>query len=215
MESTIIVNEMVDDLAALLGVGEAVAAITRRAMNGEIRFREALRERVALLGGLEERALHESCERIAFMPGAAALVRTMRAHGAYTALVSGGFRVFTGHVAPRVGFERHYANDLAIRDGVLTGEMAEPILGREAKREILEALARERGIGLDAAIAVGDGANDIDMIQAATAAGGLGVAFRAKEMLRAATPHRIDHGDLTALLYVQGFRREEFAANSN
>lgn len=207
MESTIIVNEMVDELAALVGIGEQVADITRRAMNGEIRFKEALRERVALLGGLEESALKETCERIVFMPGARTLVATMRAHGARAALVSGGFRVFTGYVAPRVGFDWHYANDLAVRDGVVAGTVAEPILGREAKREALISLCRELNLDVSESIAVGDGANDIDMIGAA----GIGVAFRAKPALKAAAPVAIDHGDLTALLYLQGYRRREFA----
>jgi phosphoserine phosphatase len=209
MESTIIVNEMVDELAALVGVGAQVAEITRRAMNGEIRFKEALRERVALLGGLEEAALKETSERIVFMPGAKTLVATMRAHGARAALVSGGFRVYTGYVAPRVGFDWHYANDLAVRDGVVAGTVAEPILGREAKREALISLCRELKFDLSDSIAVGDGANDIDMIQAA----GLGVAFRAKAALKAVAPVAIDHGDLTALLYLQGYRQTEFAAS--
>jgi phosphoserine phosphatase len=210
MESTIIVNEMVDELAALVGVGDRVADITRRAMNGEIRFREALRERVALLGGLEESALRETCERIVFMPGARTLVATMRAHGAKCALVSGGFRVYTGYVAPRLGFDWHYANDLQIRDGVVAGTVAEPILGREAKREALVSLCRELNLDLSQSIAVGDGANDIEMVQAA----GTGVAFRAKPALKAAAPVAIDHGDLTALLYLQGYRRSEFAADA-
>jgi len=210
MESTIIVNEMVDELAALVGVGAEVADITRRAMNGEIRFKEALRERVALLGGLEEEALEQTCERIVFMPGARTLVATMRAHGARAALVSGGFRVFTGHVAPRVGFDWHYANDLVVRDGVVAGTVTEPILGREAKREALVSLCGELKLDLRDSIAVGDGANDIDMIAAA----GLGVAFRAKPALKAAASVAIDHGDLTALLYLQGYRQNEFAATS-
>jgi phosphoserine phosphatase len=208
MESTVIVNEMVDELAALLGIGEQVAEITRRAMNGEIRFKEALRARVALLGGLEETALKETCERIVVMAGARTLVATMRAHGARAALVSGGFRVFTGYVAPRLGFDWHFANDLVISDGVVAGRVSEPILGAEAKREALVSLCRELGLELAESLAVGDGANDIDMIKAA----GLGVAFRAKPALKAAAPSVIDHGDLTALLYIQGYRRSEFAA---
>ena len=208
MESTIIVNEMVDELAALVGVGEQVADITRRAMNGEIRFQQALRERVTLLGGLEETALKETCERIVFMPGAHALVATMRAQGARCALVSGGFRVYTGYVAPRVGFDWHYANDLQIRDGVVAGTVAEPILGREAKREALVSLCRELKLDIADTIAVGDGANDIEMIRVA----GTGVAFRAKSALKAVAPVAIDHGDLTALLYLQGYRQSEFAA---
>jgi phosphoserine phosphatase len=205
MESTIIVNEMVDELAALVGIGEQVADITRRAMNGEIRFQAALRERVALLGGLEEAALKETCERIVFMPGARALVATMRAHGARCALVSGGFRVYTGYVAPRIGFDWHYANDLLIRDGVVAGTVAEPILGREAKREALISLCRELKLDPSQAIAVGDGANDIEMIRAA----GIGVAFRAKPALKAVAAVAIDHGDLTALLYLQGYRQSD------
>jgi len=210
MESTIIVNEMVDELAALVGVGEQVATITHRAMNGEIRFKEALRERVALLGGLEDAALKETCERIVFMQGARALVATMRAHGARCALVSGGFRVYTGYVAPRVGFDWHYANDLVVRDGVVAGTVTEPILGREAKREALISLCHELKFDLSASIAVGDGANDIDMIEAA----GMGVAFRAKPALKAVAPVAIDHGDLTALLYLQGYRQSEFATRA-
>lgn len=208
MESTIIVNEMADELAALLGIGKEVADITRRAMNGELRFEEALRERVALLGGLEEEMLKQTCERIVVMPGARTLVATMRAHGARCALVSGGFRVFTGYVAPRLGFDWHYANDLVVRDGVVAGTVAEPILGREAKRTALVSLCRELGLVLADAIAVGDGANDIDMIAAA----GTGVAFRAKPALKAAAPVAIDYGDLTALLYLQGYRRSDLAA---
>ncbi len=210
MESTIIVNEMVDELAALVGVGEQVAEITRRAMNGEIRFQEALRERAALLGGLEESALRETCERIVFMPGARALVATMRAHGARCALVSGGFRLYTGYVAPRVGFDWHYANDLLIRDGVVAGTVAEPILGREAKREALVSLCRELKLDLSESIAVGDGANDIEMIRAA----GVGVAFRAKPALKEVARVAIDHGDLTALLYLQGYRQNAFATDT-
>ena len=208
MESTIIVNEMVDELAGLVGIGAEVAEITRRAMNGEIGFKDALRERVALLGGLEAETLAETCERIVFMPGAKALVATMRAHGARCALVSGGFRVFTGYVAPRAGFDWHYANDLVVRDGVVAGTVTEPILGREAKREALVSLCRELKLEPADTIAVGDGANDIDMIRAA----GIGVAFRAKPVLKAAAPVAIDHGDLTALLYLQGYRQSEFAA---
>jgi phosphoserine phosphatase len=208
MESTIIVNEMVDELAGLVGIGAEVADITRRAMNGEIGFKDALRERVALLGGLEAETLAETCERIVFMPGAKTLVATMRAHGARCALVSGGFRVFTGYVAPRAGFDWHYANDLVVRDGVVAGTVTEPILGREAKREALVSLCRELKLEPADTIAVGDGANDIDMIRAA----GIGVAFRAKPVLKAAAPVAIDHGDLTALLYLQGYRQSEFAA---
>ncbi len=177
-------------------------------MDGDIPFRDALRRRATLLGGLEEEALRCSCERIVFMPGALTLVHTMRAYGAKTALVSGGFRVFTGFVAPRAGFDWHYANDLVIREGVVIGQVAEPILGREAKRDALISLCAELGLAPGEAIAVGDGANDIDMIAAA----GAGVAFRARPALKRAARHRVEHGDLTALLYMQGYRREEFVA---
>jgi phosphoserine phosphatase len=205
MESTVIENEMVDELAELVGVGERVAAITRRAMNGEIGFKRALAERVALLGGLEAEALEQAAERIRPMAGARALVSTMRRHGAFTALVSGGFSVFTARVARRLGFDREFANTLVVEGGVVTGRLVEPIFGREAKREIMDSLCVELGLGRDAVLAVGDGANDTDMIQHA----GMGVAFRAKPVLAAAATHRIDHGDLTALLYIQGYRQSE------
>jgi phosphoserine phosphatase len=142
------------------------------------------------------------------MPGAKTLVATMRAHGARAALVSGGFRIYTGYVAPRLGFDWHYANDLILRDGVVAGTVTEPILGREAKREALISLCRELALDLSQSIAVGDGANDIDMIGTA----GLGIAFRAKPALKAVAPVAIDHGDLTALLYLQGYRQSDFTA---
>lgn len=205
MESTVIENEMVDELAELVGVGERVAAITRRAMNGEIGFKRALAERVALLGGLEAEALEHAAERIRPMAGARALVATMRAHGAFTALVSGGFSLFTKKVRGLLGFDRDFANELVIEGGVVTGRLVQPILGKEAKREIMDSLAIELGIGRDRVLAVGDGANDAEMIDAA----GMGVAFRAKPTLAAAATHRIDHGDLTALLYIQGYRQAE------
>jgi phosphoserine phosphatase len=208
MEATIIVNEMLDELAAALGIGPRIADITRRAMNGEIRFQDALRERVALLAGLDEKVLNAACDRIVFNPGAATLIATLRARGVHCALVSGGFRVFTGYVAPRLGFEWHYANELVIRNGTVAGTVADPILGREAKRDTLLRLCRDLGIEQADTLAVGDGANDIDMIEAA----GLGVAFRAKPALQRVAPASIRHGDLTALLYLQGYRQSEFAA---
>ncbi len=204
MESTIIENEMVDDLAAFVGAREQVAEITRRAMRGEILFRPALRQRVALLAGLDEAKLVPARDAIAYMPGARELVRTMRANGAYTALVSGGFGTFTSHVRQALGFEFDLANELEIVDGRLTGRVAEPILGRDAKLEALLELAGARGLGPEDALAVGDGFNDLPMIEAA----GLGVAFRAKPAVAAAADARIDHGDLTALLYLQGYRAE-------
>lgn len=208
MESTIIENEMVDELADLLGIRDKVADITWRAMDGEINFRPALRERAALLGGLEEEALYAIRERITFMPGAKTLVRTMRAAGAYTALVSGGFVAFSEWVCERAGFHTYFANTLETHDGVVTGVVSEPILGKEGKREALEALAADHGLVVADALAVGDGANDLDMIRAA----GTGVAFRAKPAVARAARVRIDHGDLTALLYLQGYRAEDFVS---
>ncbi|HUH83263.1 MAG TPA: phosphoserine phosphatase SerB [Stellaceae bacterium] len=205
MESTIIANEMLDELADLLGLREEVAAITRRAMNDEIDFVAALGERVGLLRDLPESALAEAGRRIRITPGAAALVATMRTDGAYTVLVSGGFRVYTRRIAAELGFDQEIANDLVIAEGRLTGRVKEPILAREAKLEGLKRIAAERGLPLAATLAVGDGANDIAMIEAA----GLGVAFHAKPALAARARYRIDHADLTALLYAQGYRAEE------
>ncbi len=205
MDSTIIQGESLDDLAAIAGVGDRVAAITARAMNGEIDFKGALRERVGLLSGLPEAALEEAYDKLAPTPGAEALVRTMRAHGAFTALVSGGFGFFTSRVRARLGFDHDEANTLEIVDSKLTGQVVEPILNRDGKAAALVRLCRDRGLPTGDTLAVGDGANDLTMIQRA----GLGVAFHAKPSVRAAAPARIDHGDLTALLYLQGYRAEE------
>jgi phosphoserine phosphatase len=177
-------------------------------MNGELDFEGALRERVGMLAGLPVEALQRTWEETELMPGARELVATMRAHGARCALVSGGFTFFTGRVAALVGFHEHHANTLLAADGRLTGHVAEPILGRNAKLTTLKRLAAEVGIGLDATLAVGDGANDLDMIRAA----GLGVAFRAKPVVAAAARARVDHADLRALLFAQGYRATEFAA---
>ncbi|MHA1536404.1 MAG: phosphoserine phosphatase SerB [Alphaproteobacteria bacterium] len=206
MESTIIENEMVDELAEIAGVGSEVAEVTRAAMNGEIDFRPALRRRVALLAGLPAAALAQAAARITFVPGAFALVYTMRANGAYTALVSGGFRQFSSIVRDRAGFDSDFANEIGIDNDALTGELVGPIVGKDAKLEALHRISQEFGYKADDAIAVGDGANDLPMLLAA----GLGVAFRAKPAVAAATKVRIAHGDLTALLYLQGYRRDEF-----
>ena len=208
MDSTIVTTETLDELAAQAGIKDRIAAITRRAMNGELDFEGALRERVGMLAGLPVEALQRTWEETELMPGARELVATMRAHGARCALVSGGFTFFTGRVAALVGFHEHHANTLLEADGRLTGHVAGPILGRNAKLATLKRLAAEVGIGLDATLAVGDGANDLDMIRAA----GLGVAFRAKPVVAAAARARVDHADLRALLFAQGYRATEFAA---
>ena len=207
MDSTIVENETLDELADEAGVGERVAAITLRSMRGEIDFSAALRERVAMLAGLDAAALERTAARIRVMPGAEILVRTMRRAGAYTALVSGGFRFFTGRVRERVGFDVDEANDLVLADGRLTGRVAEPIINRDGKRAALERMAAARHVGLADCLAVGDGANDLAMIEAA----GLGIAYRAKPVVAAAAGVRLDHADLTGLLYVQGYAKAEFA----
>jgi phosphoserine phosphatase len=209
MDSTIVVGETLDELAAFAGLKERIAAITARAMNGELDFAAALRERVAMLAGLSETALAETHARIAVMPGAATLVATMRAHGAYTALVSGGFRYFTGRVAAALGFDMDQGNELIVKAGVLAGRVAEPILDKDAKLATLRQLAAARGLPLAATLTVGDGANDLPMLQAA----GLGVAYRAKPSVAAAARVRIDHADLTALLWAQGYTAEELVGH--
>ena len=206
MDSTIIPVECIDEVADFAGVRAEVEAITEPAMRGEIGFEDALRARVALIQGLAEdrlQAVHD--QRVTLNPGARALVRTMRAHGAYTALVSGGFSFFTERVAAAAGFDMHQANRLLSAGGRLTGRVAEPVVGRAAKLEALIRLAAERGITPEDALAVGDGANDLAMIEAA----GLGVAFRAKPVVAARARASIRHGDLTALLYLQGYSADE------
>ncbi|MBX9698411.1 MAG: phosphoserine phosphatase SerB, partial [Acetobacteraceae bacterium] len=205
MDSTIVTTETLDELAAFAGLKERIAAITARAMNGELDFRAALRERVGMLAGLPVAALEATWAETRLMPGALALVRTMRAQGAHCALVSGGFTFFTGRVADRVGFHEHHSNTLEIAAGRLTGKVAEPILDKDAKLAALKRLAAERGLALAATLTVGDGANDLPMLQAA----GLGVAFRAKPVVAAAARARVEHTDLTALLYAQGYRAGE------
>ena len=175
-------------------------------MAGELDFESSLRERLKLLAGLDASVIDRLVERTRFTTGAAALVATMRRHGAYAALISGGFTHFTSPVAAVLGFDEHRANRLVIAGGRLTGFAAEPVHGRSAKVKALEDLVARRGLELADALAVGDGANDIGMLQKA----GLGVAFHAKPAVRAAADVRIDHGDLTALLYLQGYRQEEF-----
>lgn len=208
MDSTIIGCECLDELADFAGVKDAVAAITERAMRGEIGFEGALRERVAMLKGLDTAALQQCYdERVRLNPGAWTLVRTLRDHGARCMLVSGGFSFFTGRVAEACGFHADRANRFVEENGVLAGAVHEPILGREAKLAALREEAGRLDVGLAAAIAIGDGANDLAMIEAA----GLGVAYRAKPVVAAQADCRIDHADLTALLYFQGYGVEDFA----
>ena len=208
MDSTIITGETLDELAAIAGIGKQVAAITARAMNGEVDFKDALRERVAMLKGLNLGALDQAWEKIRFTGGARELVATMRAHGALTALVSGGFSFFTGRVAGLLGFSQHRSNTLLDDGAALTGLVEEPILDRDAKLEMLHALAAERGVRLTATLAGGDGANDLEMLGAA----GLGVAFHAKPVVAAAARARVDHADLRALLFAQGYPASAFVS---
>jgi len=206
MDSTIVTTETLDELAAYAGLQDRVAAITRRSMNGELDFATALRERVGLLRGLSLDALAQTWAATTLMPGAAELVGTMRANGARTALVSGGFTYFTGRVAERLGFHVHRANTLLDDGTALTGAVGEPILDRAAKLDALQQLAAEQGLGMADCLAVGDGANDLAMIRAA----GLGVAFHAKPIVAAEAQVRIEHCGLRALLFMQGYAAQEF-----
>ncbi|MBV1797089.1 phosphoserine phosphatase SerB [Siccirubricoccus sp. G192] len=209
MDSTIVTSETLDEIAAYAGLKEKIAEITRRSMNGELDFRAALIERVGMLAGLPVSALERTWEATAMTAGAAELVATMRANGAHCVLVSGGFTFFTGRVAERLGFHAHYSNTLLLEDGKLTGRVGEPILDRDAKLATLKRLAAELGLPLSATLTVGDGANDLAMIQAA----GLGVAFRAKPVVAAAARARVEHADLRALLFAQGYRAAEIATS--
>lgn len=207
MDSTMIQQECIDELADMAGVGDRVKAITARAMNGELDFDGALRERVGLLKGLEAGIIDRVvADRITYTPGGHVLLATMKAHGARTALVSGGFTAFTARVAAELGFDSHQANTLVISDGVLAGTVTDPILGREAKVDALERLVAEMGISAADVLAVGDGANDLGMLGRA----GAGVALHAKPAVAAQCDIRITFGDLTALLYLQGYTRAEF-----
>lgn len=207
MDSTMIGQECIDELAAEVGLKEKVSAITARAMNGEIAFEPALRERVALLKGLPISVVDEViAKRITLTPGGRELIATMKARGGYTALVSGGFTVFTARIAAVLGFDENRANTLIEEDGVLTGEVAEPILGRQAKVDSLVEITKTLGISPLDSLAVGDGANDLGMLGIA----GSGVALHAKPSVAAEAKIRIDHADLTALLYLQGYRKSDF-----
>lgn len=206
MDSTMIEQECIDELADAVGIKAEVAAITERAMNGELDFEQALRTRVALIKGLERAAIEEiRRERITLAPGGRALIHTMKAYGAYTSLVSGGFTFFADYFAKRIGFDEAIANVLEFDGEKLTGTVASPIVDKSTKLHRLQALAAERKLPMAATMAVGDGANDLDMIKAA----GFGVALHAKPHVAAQAGIRIDHGDLTALLYLQGFTDED------
>ena len=210
MDSTMVIGETLDELAAFAGIKDHIAAITARAMNGELDFPSALRERVGLLKGLSATALEQTYAHLELMPGAKTLLATMKAHGAYAVLVSGGFRFFTSRVAETLGFDRNLGNELGIADGVLTGAVVGPILDRNTKLETLRGVAAERGLEIAQTLAVGDGANDLDMLLAA----GLGIAYQAKPVVAATAKARVNHGDLTALLFAQGYRRSDFVTAS-
>lgn len=209
MDSTMIQQECIDELGVMAGVGDRIKDITIRAMRGELDFDGALKERVALLKGLDATIIDRIIrERITYMPGGKTLIATMKAHGAYTALVSGGFTPFTARVGAYLGFDENQANDLVIRDGRLSGEVGMPILGQQAKVDALRRITASHGLDPADAIAVGDGANDLAMLSEA----GLGVALHAKPHVQEGSLVRINHGDLTALLYLQGYAIGSFVA---
>ncbi|MCW9035625.1 MAG: phosphoserine phosphatase SerB [Rhodospirillales bacterium] len=206
MDSTIVIGETLDDLAEFAGLKDKVARITERAMNGEVGFRGAINERVALLKGLPESKMAEAMVDVKLTSGAMQLVQTMKANGAYCALVSGGFTYFTSRVAKQVGFHFNRGNNLEIIDGKLSGKVIEPIVGKEAKLESLKDLAMDQGLMLEETMTVGDGANDLPMLKAA----GLGIAFHCKPIVAKEAHHKIGFCDLSALLYAQGYKAEEF-----
>ena len=207
MDSTMIHQECIDELGVMAGVGDQIKNITARAMQGELDFEGALKERVSLLRGLDQSVIAQLLrERITFMEGGKTLLATMKSNGAYAALVSGGFTAFTTHIAAELGFDENRANRLLIENGKLTGEVAMPILGQRAKVESLKRICKDRDISQDEVIAVGDGANDIPMLLES----GMGVALHAKPKVQEAAQIVINHGDLTALLYLQGYKKSEF-----
>jgi len=210
MESTIIENEMLDELADFAGIRPQVSEITRRTMNGELDFASALEARVRLLAGMDERVFDRAAERIRVARGARQLVATMRAAGSVTALVSGGFTVFAERIAAELGFDHVVANRLDLSKGRITGTVRHPFVTGETKRDTLLTLAAEHGIAVDRSMAVGDGANDLPMLAAA----GIGIAFHAKPSVSASSRWRIDHSDLTALLYIQGYATDEIAEDA-
>ncbi len=207
MDSTMIQQECIDELADEAGVGDRVKEITARAMNGELDFDGALIERVGLMKGLDEAVIDKVLqERITLMPGGAELVATMRLNGGYTALVSGGFTAFASKVAEQLGFDESRANALLVENGKLTGDVQRPILGKQAKVDALEQITKRLGLSAADVLAVGDGANDLGMLGKA----GTGVALHAKPSVAQQCDVRVNFGDLTALLYLQGYSRNEF-----
>ena len=208
MDSTIVTTETLDELAGEAGLKDVIAEITMRSMRGELDFSQALIERVAMLADLPESALAKTAAATHLTPGAKTLVHTMKANGAFTALVSGGFKYFTSRVAKQVGFDLDLANDLAMADGRLTGELSGPILDKDGKLTALRHLTAERGLSVADAVTVGDGANDLPMLLVA----GLGVAFHGKPLLKERVRAQVNHNDLTALLFFQGYRSDEFVA---
>ena len=213
MDSTMITVECIDELADYAGIKTQIAAITERAMAGELDFAEALKARVALLEGLDEETLALCLdERVRPMPGAKTLVATMAEWGAHRVLVSGGFTSFTGPVAIMLGFAEVHANQLEIRNGMLTGGLVGDIVDAKTKKNVLQSAAAAHNISLNAALAVGDGANDLPMIAAAVKGGGLGAGYHPRQFLADASNFAIRHNDLTALLYAQGIARSEWIA---
>lgn len=207
MDGTMIEQECLDELAEMAGVGEYVKQVTARAMNGELDFEAALKQRVALLKNQPAEIINQVIsEKISLMPGGKTLLATMRANGGYSALVSGGFTPFTEYVAEQLGFDEHHGNDLIIANDVLIGAVAEPIKGKATKQQICRTLSHRLAIPLSEMMAIGDGANDLDMLRIV----GMGVAFHGKPAVAAAAQWRINHGDLTALLYLQGYRKSDF-----
>lgn len=205
MDSTILTGESLDEMAAFVGLKEPIAAITQRAMNGEISFKDALHERVLMLKDLPVQAIEQTLASMEFSKGAATLIKTLKANGCYCALVSGGFQQFTQMVQDTLGFDENQANVLLVADGKLTGFVQEPILDKQAKLDALKRLVAQQGLRMEDALAVGDGANDLAMITAA----GLGIAYKAKPSVAAVAPIHILHTDLVSLLYVQGYGVEE------
>jgi len=208
MDSTIVQEESLDELAGAMGLKDRIAPITARAMRGELDFKEALRERVAMLRGLSVAELEKTVSRLTYTSGARELVQTMKANGGYCVLVSGGFETFTSAVAEKIGFDAHYGNKLVIKDDVLTGEVEDPILDRHSKLAILQDISRDKSISLDATMAVGDGANDLLMLGAA----GAGVAYHGKPAVQEKSRYKANSADLSALLYMQGYRVSDLLA---